>query len=186
MELGIESEESKIPSHFSFLCEQLICSWSFLFLPLAKINVMFLFKLTEYFEESKTVSFYFFFSISPIYYYYFFLLYSMVTQLHLHVYIVFSHIIMLHCNGLNIVPSATQQDLIANPFQSQQSASINPKLPIHPTPSPTPLATTSLFSKPMIFCGKVHLCYILGSRYKCYHMVFVFLFLTYFTQYENL
>ena len=34
----------------------------------------------------------------------------------------------------------TQQDLIANPFQRQESASVNPKLPDHPTPSPTPLA----------------------------------------------
>jgi len=80
----------------------------------------------------------------------FFLLYSMVTQLHIHVRILFLHIIMLHHKWLDVVPSATQQDLIANPFQRQQSASINPKLPIHPTPSSSPLATTSLFSKTMI------------------------------------
>ena len=43
----------------------------------------------------------------------------MVTQLHIHVYILFSHIIMLHHKWLDIVPSATQQDLIANPFQRQ-------------------------------------------------------------------
>ena len=48
----------------------------------------------------------------------FFLLYSLVTQLHIHVHILFSHIIMLH-KRLDIVPSATQQDLIANPFQRQ-------------------------------------------------------------------
>ena len=48
-----------------------------------------------------------------------FLLYSILTQLHILVYILFSHIIMLHHKGLDIVPSATQQDLIANPFQSQ-------------------------------------------------------------------
>ena len=47
----------------------------------------------------------------------FFLLYSMVSQLHKHVYILFSPIIMLHHKWLDIVPSATQQDLIANPFQ---------------------------------------------------------------------
>ena len=46
----------------------------------------------------------------------FFLLYSMVTQLHKHVYIFFSHIIMLHHKWLDIVPSATLQDLLANPF----------------------------------------------------------------------
>ena len=38
----------------------------------------------------------------------------MVTQLCIHVHILFSHIIMLHCIGLDIVPSATQQNLIAN------------------------------------------------------------------------
>ena len=46
-------------------------------------------------------------------------LYSMVTQLYLHVYILVSHIIMLHHKWLHKVPSATQQDLIANPSQRQ-------------------------------------------------------------------
>ena len=40
----------------------------------------------------------------------------MVTQLHIHLHILFSHITMLHRKWLDIVPSATQQDLIANPF----------------------------------------------------------------------
>ena len=43
----------------------------------------------------------------------------MVTQLYIHVYILFSPIIMLHHKWLDIVLSATQQDLIANPFQKQ-------------------------------------------------------------------
>ena len=43
----------------------------------------------------------------------------MVTQLHIHVYILFPHIIMLHYKWPEIVPSATEQDLIANPFQKQ-------------------------------------------------------------------
>ena len=47
-----------------------------------------------------------------------FLLYSKVAQSHGHVYILFSHIIMLHHKLLDIVPSATQQDFIAYPFQS--------------------------------------------------------------------
>ena len=34
-----------------------------------------------------------------------------------------------------------------------------------------------------LFCGKVHLCWILDSSYKGYHMVFVFVFLAHFTQY---
>ena len=46
-------------------------------------------------------------------------LYSVVTQLHIHAYILFSLIIMLHCKWLDIVPSARQQDLIAYPFQRQ-------------------------------------------------------------------
>ena len=45
----------------------------------------------------------------------FFLLYSMVTQLNVHVYIIFSYIIMLYHKWLDIDPRATQQDLIANP-----------------------------------------------------------------------
>ena len=52
------------------------------------------------------------------------LLYIMVTQLHIHVHILFSHIIMLHHKWLDIVPRATQQELTANPFQRQQFASI--------------------------------------------------------------
>ena len=43
-------------------------------------------------------------------------LYSMATQLHIHVYIIFSHIIILHHKWPDRVPSATQQDLIANTF----------------------------------------------------------------------
>jgi len=63
----------------------------------------------------------------------------------------FAHIIMLQHTWPDIVPSATQQDLIANPFQRQESASSNPKGSIHPTPSLYPLATTSLSYKSMIF-----------------------------------
>ena len=59
-------------------------------------------------------------------------LYSMGTQLHIHVHILFSPTVMLHCEYLDIVLSATQQDLIVNPFQKQQFASVN-KLQIHPT-----------------------------------------------------
>ena len=95
-------------------------------------------------------NFYFFplqlvYSVLSIFYY------SVVIQSHIHVYILFSHIILLQHKWLDIVPSATQQYIIANPFQRQESASINPKHPMHSTPSPSPLATTSLFSKSMIF-----------------------------------
>ena len=83
----------------------------------------------------------------------FFLLYSVVTQLHMHVYITFSLIIMLHHKWLDIDLWATQQDLIANPFQKQQFASINPKLPICPT-QPFPLFWP-WDGSPLVFCIKV-------------------------------
>jgi len=50
---------------------------------------------------------------------FFFPLCSMGTQLHIHVYILLSPIIMLHGKKLEVVLSATQQDLIANPFHRQ-------------------------------------------------------------------
>ena len=68
-----------------------------------------------------------------------------------------------------------------------ESASTSPKLPIPPPPHPTPLATTSLFSMSMslfLFCRYVHLCQISKPIYKCYLMVFVFLF-SYFLNYES-
>ena len=46
-------------------------------------------------------------------------LHSKVAQTHIHVYIRFSHMIMLHHKWLDIVPSATQQDLIAYSFPGQ-------------------------------------------------------------------
>ena len=53
---------------------------------------------------------------------------------------------MVYPKRLDRVPWAVQQDLIAYPFSMQQLASTNPKLPVQPTPSASPLATTSLFS----------------------------------------
>ena len=88
----------------------------------------------------------FFIVISPIRF--FFLLYSLVTQLHIHVHILFSHMIMLHHKWLDVVLSATQQDLIANPFQKLESACINPELPIHLTPSPSPWQPQVYFPSP--------------------------------------
>ena len=48
-----------------------------------------------------------------------FLLYSMVTQSHIHILFLTLSSIMLPCKWLDIVPSAMQQDLIAYPFQMQ-------------------------------------------------------------------
>ena len=50
---------------------------------------------------------------------FFFIQFSTVhqgDQSHIHINIPFSHIIMLHPKSLDIVPSAIEQDLIANPF----------------------------------------------------------------------
>ena len=49
----------------------------------------------------------------------FLLNYCKVTQSRRHVYILFSHIIVLHPKWLDRVPSAIQQDLIAYPSQRQ-------------------------------------------------------------------
>ena len=50
---------------------------------------------------------------------FFFPLYSMETQFNILVYILFSPIVMFRYKYLDIVLSATQQDLIVNPFQKQ-------------------------------------------------------------------
>ena len=64
---------------------------------------------------------------------------------HTCVYILFLTLssIKLHHKWPEIVPSATQQDLMAFPFQWQEFASINSRFPVQPPPSPPPLATTS-------------------------------------------
>ena len=67
-----------------------------------------------------------------------------------HVYILFSHIILLHHKWPDIVPSAIQ-DPIAYPFQRLEFASFNPKFQFHPAPSPASSTTTNLFSMNMIF-----------------------------------
>ena len=72
---------------------------------------------------------------------YFFLLYSVVTQIHLHAYILFAH------KWLDRIPSAIQQYSIANTSWRQHSVSIYSKLPVPPTLSPSLLETTSQFSK---------------------------------------
>ena len=72
------------------------------------------------------------------------------THIYIYLYILFSHII-LHHNWLDLVPCVLQQDLIAYLLQMQQFVSINPRLPVRPTPSPSPLATPSLFSKSLSF-----------------------------------
>ena len=73
-----------------------------------------------------------------------FLPYSKVTQSYIYIYIYnFSHIIPHHVPLQvirYIVPHAIQQDLITHPLQMQEFSSLNPRHPIHPTPSPSPVA----------------------------------------------
>ena len=79
------------------------------------------------------------------------------------------------CNILRENPNERFGQLSSLYLQSQIP---NPSLP-H---SPSPLATTSLFSISLslfLFCTCVHVCRILDSTCKWY-MVFVVLFLTYF------
>ena len=152
-----------------------------------------------------TYSFLFLF-LKKIYYDWFtlfcqFLLYRKVTQSCIYVYICiciytyiythsFSHIILHHVLLQvirYIVPCAIQQDLIAHPLQMHEFSSANPRFPIHPTPPTSSLTNISLSYMSMIFSVLVtdHLCYVLDSTYKGYHMVSVFIFLIYSTQYES-
>ena len=60
------------------------------------------------------------------------------TQTHVYTHS-FSHVILHHApSQVTRVPSAIQQDLIVYPFQMQHCASVNPRFPVHPTPSPPP------------------------------------------------
>ena len=83
-----------------------------------------------------------------------------------HMYI-FSHIILHHVSSrVTIVPCAIEQNLIAYPLQMQQFVSTNPRLQVHPTPSLSLMATSSLFSKSMSFFSVKRLICALYSRYK--------------------
>ena len=121
-----------------------------------------------------------------LFYFYFFPLYSMGTKLHIHMYIFFPPIVVLRCTYLDIVLSATEQDLIVNPFQKQQFASVNLKLRIPPTPSLSSRAATRPISKSMIFFSvEMFICTVYQIPVIS-DMVFFSVFLTYFSQYENL
>ena len=71
----------------------------------------------------------------------------------------FSHIVfyMFYHKRRDIIPCATQQVNIAYPFEMNEFgfASTKPKLPVYPTPFPSTLAKTSLFSMSVslfLFC----------------------------------
>ena len=89
-----------------------------------------------------------------------FLLYIKVTQFYIYVYIPFLTLssIMFHHKWLGIVPYAITEGSGSHCL-STPNASTDPKLPVHPNPSPFYLATTSLFSMSMslfLFCKYVH------------------------------
>ena len=113
------------------------------YIPGFRITLVLHFKLTFSFFPH-----FIYFFISPIHYFFPTIQHGdPLTHTCIHSF--FSH---YHApSWLDIIPSATQQDLIANQCQRQYFASINPKLPIHPTPSPSHLSTTNLFAKSMIF-----------------------------------
>ena len=110
------------------------------------------------------------------------------SVLHIYVWILFSHSFLSYCNVVSIVPCAVLLVLVVYVFYTYLFVSANSKLLIYPAWL-SPFITISLFSMPVVlslFLKKVHLYHILNSTYKWYHMVFVFLFQTYFTQYDNL
>ena len=82
---------------------------------------------------------------------------------------------------------AIQQVLIVYLFYIQQCISVNPKLIIYPS-SPFPFGNHKFV---FYVCVSIYVLYIssfvsLDSTYKGYHMIFVFLCLAYFSQYDNL
>ena len=87
--------------------------------------------------------------------------------------------------GLTIVPCAIQQELVIDLFYVQQFVSANPKLLIYPF---LPLSSlVSLFSTSVslfLFCKLAYLYYFF--RFHIETISYIFLSLTYFTQYNHL
>ena len=120
-----------------------------------------------------------------------FLLGSKVNQLHIYIYSLFfrfpSH--LGRHRTMSRVPCAKQQVLIIYLFYTQQCMYVNPDLPSHPPPLSLlgncgfVLYTCVLISALPI---SSHCTNFLDSTYKRYYLIFVFLFLTYFTPYDCL
>ena len=118
------------------------------------------------------------------------LLYSQETQLYtyLHSFLVFFSVTVYQrmLSGDSLLLKSLYSGTVLFSHSKYNSLFVTPDPPLS---SSTPLllhpsATTSLSSPSMslsLFCLWVHLCHILDSACKWYHMVFVFLFLTYFT-----
>ena len=121
-----------------------------------------------------------------------FLLYKKVNQLYTYIYPHSSSLLHLPPShpsrweliSLCYVPASHQLYILhlvvyICPCHSLTCPNLSIPLPVSSTPFSN--RSASLF----LSCPQViHLCHILDSTYKCYHMVFFFL--TYFTQYDNL
>ena len=106
----------------------------------------------------------------------------MYTHTHTHILFLILVSIILYPKRWDIVPCGRTSLLIHSKCNSLHLPT--PNSPPTILPPPSLLATTSLFSTSVslfLFCRYIHLCYILDSTYKWYHVVFVFLFLTYLT-----
>ena len=93
----------------------------------------------------------------------FFLLHSMVTQLHIHVYILFSHIIVLHHKWLDIVPSATQQDLTANSLHLLTPST--PSIPLPPQFIVGLQCSVNFLLYSKVTLSHTHICTLFFSHY---------------------
>ena len=85
--------------------------------------------------------------------------------------------IMVCPKRLDIVPCAIQQDLIVIHSKCNTLHPPTPNSQSIPLPLPQQPQVCSPSLSLFMFCRQVHLCCILGSTYKLYHMVFVFIFL---------
>ena len=111
-----------------------------------------------------------------------FLLYSKVTQSYIYIHsfchTVFHYVLSQEIGYSSLCYTVGPHCLSISKCNSLHLLTLNSQS--IPLPPPAPLATTCLFSMSMsllLFCKWVHLCPILDSTYKWYHMVFIFLFL---------
>ena len=91
-----------------------------------------------------------------------------------------------HHRALSSVPCAAREVLISYLFYTQQCINVNPSLSVHPNPSS--LHKLVLLHLCLYFCfASKFICTIfLDFTYKQYYMISVFLFLIFFTPYDNL
>ena len=103
---------------------------------------------------------------------------------YIHTHLSFSHIILHHVPSQVTVAHRRISLLIHSKCSNLHLLTPDSQSILLPLP-PLGNHKSLLQVHEFLFCGKVHLCHILDSIYKWYHMVFVFLFLTYFTWYES-